>query len=90
MDDDDNYEYDGKINHNGGQKSTIPVGSVEESIIADKLELGCSYSKTWYWVNDYLSSTNQPTVTRTAVVNAYHRMTKKVTTVKSCIPPVLK
>jgi hypothetical protein len=82
MDDDDNYEYDGKINHNGGRKSTIPEGSVEESIIADKLELGCSYSKTWYWVNDYLSRTNQPTVTRTAVVNAYHRMTKKVTTVK--------
>jgi len=50
---DDQYEYDGKINHKGGQQSTIKTDNEEEIIIADKLELGCSFTKTWYWVNDY-------------------------------------
>jgi hypothetical protein len=37
IENDDDYEYDGRINHKGGRPSTIPKDSVEESIIADKL-----------------------------------------------------
>jgi hypothetical protein len=78
----DDYEYDGRINYKGGRQPTILKDSVEESIIADKLELGCSYTKTWYWVNNYLSSLGRDLVTRSAVVSAYHRMEKRVTNVK--------
>jgi hypothetical protein len=43
---DDQYDYNGKINHKIGRQSTIKTDREEENIIANKLELGCSFTKT--------------------------------------------
>ena len=65
------------FNHKGGQQSTIKTDSKEENIIANKLELGCSFTKTWYWVNYYQAAYGDVLVTCLEVVSAYNRMEKK-------------
>jgi hypothetical protein len=58
---------------------TIKRGSVEEQIIAEKMENGCSFQKTQMWVNDYLGENGLTPVTQSAVISAYHNMVKVIT-----------